>query len=72
MQRQPHAFLLTVLLDDDQANPLRGRIRFVATGVEVTFACVDEMLAFIRDRVEEAESKPPTLESGDCSGCRRL
>lgn len=46
--RQPHTFLLTVLLDDDDPSRFCGRVRLVATGQEVTFTQAEELLQFLR------------------------
>jgi hypothetical protein len=50
--RQPHTFLLTVLLDDHDATTLRGRVRFIASEEETSFVGIDELIRFMRTQVE--------------------
>ncbi len=50
--RQPHTFLLTILLDEHDPALFCGRICFVATAEEETFTGVDDLVRWVRARVE--------------------
>ncbi len=51
--RQPHTFLLTILLDERDPALICGRICFVATAEEETFTGVDDLLRWMRAQVEK-------------------
>jgi hypothetical protein len=60
--RQPHTFLITVLLDDHDTTTLRGRVRFIASGEETSFVGINELVPFIRLQIEKFEN---ALEQND-------
>lgn len=52
--RQSHAFLLTVLLPDDESE-LRGRVQFIATGREATFTSMEQLSQFLTCEIRSRE-----------------
>lgn len=56
-----HTFLLTIFLDEQESDTLRGRIRSIATDREAIFARLEELLEFVR--AEARKSELPIKES---------
>ena len=53
--RQSYAFLLTVLPDEESKYELRGRVRMIATGTELTFTSMEQLAEILRHNACEPQ-----------------
>jgi hypothetical protein len=66
--REPKTFILTILLDEQDAEALHGRLRSVATGAEGTFSGVSELVARLRAELGAASgAETPRAAGPDAS-----
>ncbi|ABU56197.1 MULTISPECIES: hypothetical protein [Roseiflexus] len=63
-QRRTEAFLLRLIVEDDQADPelWHGRVHHVGSGDEQVFRTLQEALTFIRYRCERSQKRQVPLD----------
>ncbi len=63
-QRRTEAFLLRLVVQDDQTDPelWHGRVQHVGSGDEQTFRTLQEALMFIRYRCEHFQERNTSLD----------
>ncbi len=64
-RRQPHTFILTVLLVDPEHAGLRGRVRSLASEREATFTQMAELIQFVTGEVDAVERPRTSDSAGD-------